>query len=608
LTPPPPDDRPGALPPRGGRTPEAPSAASWKAPADGATAGAPARTGSPSGAPPPAEDAAPGAAASDASAAPAGGTPGASRPGQAMASATAEDGATAAAGARTAAAPPVAADAAQAAAADGGTGAPPIGTVPADAAAVAPKRTADPRLTAAIVATALFMQNLDGSAVITALPSMARDLGVEPARLGAAITSYLVALTVFIPLSGWVADRFGAKRVFMAAIVVFTCASALCAAAQSLPMLVGARVLQGFGGAMMVPVARLLLLRQVRKDEMLSAMAWLTMPAMLGPVSGPPLGGFLTDAFGWHAVFLINLPVGALGLAMVAWKIPAIPAGDPGPPDIVGLGLVGLALALLMVGLETVGRGIAPRPVPEAALALGLLAGWAAVRHCRRAARPALDLSLLCIPTFRQGALAGSLFRVGAGASPFLVPLVLQLGFGKSASQAGLVSFATALGAFAMKPLARPLLRRFGFRTALVGGALLSGAGVAVLALVSPAWPLAAIFAVLAFGGLFRSLQFSGLNALAFSDLPASRLSAGTSLFGTTQQLAPALGVVLATAALEASAALAGRPALALEDFATAFLVAGAVVAASAPLHARLAADAGAAVSGHRAPPPPRSR
>ncbi len=482
---------------------------------------------------------------------------------------------------------------------------PPLATGAAGAASAGaggpPPRAADHRLIAAIVASALFMQNLDGSAVATALPSMARDLQVEPARLGAAITAYLVSLTVFIPLSGWVADRFGAKRVFMAAIVVFTAASALCAAAGSLPALVAARVLQGFGGAMMVPVARLLLLRQVRKDEMLSAMAWLTMPAMLGPVSGPPLGGLLTDAFGWHAVFLINLPVGALGFALVAWKIPRIPPRDPGPPDLGGLALVGLALALLMFGLETLGRGVVPWPLPEAATAAGLLVGWAAVRHCRRAARPALDLSLLRVATFRQGALAGSLFRIGAGATPFLVPLLLQLGFNKSASEAGLVSFATALGAFAMKPLARPVLRRFGFRRALVGNALLSAAGVAALAGLSPFWPLAAIFAVLALGGLFRSLQFSALNALAFADLPAERLSAGTSLFGTVQQLAPALGVVLATAVLDASAALAGRPELGGGDFAAAFLVAAAMIAASAPLHARLAPDAGAAVSGHGA-------
>src|SRR3954447_21240161 len=215
---------------------------------------------------------------------------------------------------------------------------------------------ADPRLIAAIVASALFMQNMDSAAVTTALPAMARDLGVEPARLGVAITSYLVALTVFIPVSGWMADRFGAKRVFMTAIAVFTLASVLCGRATGLGELIGARVLQGAGGAMMVPVARLLLLRQVRKDQMLNAMACLTIPAMIGPVSGPPLGGFLTDAFGWRSVFLINLPIGVIGLLLVAWKIPRLPPTDPGRPDTSGLLLVGAALALVMTGIETLGR------------------------------------------------------------------------------------------------------------------------------------------------------------------------------------------------------------------------------------------------------------
>ncbi|MDO9709170.1 MDR family MFS transporter [Paracraurococcus lichenis] len=465
------------------------------------------------------------------------------------------------------------------------------------------ERKADPRLIAAIVASALFMQNLDSSAVTTALPAMARDLAVEPARLGAAITSYLVALTVFIPVSGWVADRFGAKRVFMAAIVVFTAASVLCGRATGVPELIAARVLQGLGGAMMVPVARLLLLRQIRKEEMLSAMAWLTMPAMIGPISGPPLGGFLTDAFGWRSVFLINVPIGALGLLLVAWKIPRVPPGNPGPPDRVGLALIGTALALFMFGVETIGRGVVPQDMPQAGLVLGLMFGWAAMRHCRRAARPALDLSLLRIPTFNQSTLAGSLFRIGAGTSPFLVPMLLQVGFGKTASEAGMVSFATALGALAMKPLARPILKRFGFRTALIGASLIAAVGVALPAAFTPAWPLPVIFAVLALGGLFRSLQFTALNTLAFADVPSARLSAATSFAGTAQQLTQALGVVLATTTLEASALVAGRHALAVHDFTLAFLVAGVVVAASAPFFARLAPEAGEAVSGHRVTP-----
>jgi MFS family permease len=323
------------------------------------------------------------------------------------------------------------------------------------------------------------------------------------------------------------------------------------------------------------------------------------MPAMIGPISGPPLGGFLTDAFGWQSVFLINLPIGVLGLALVAWKIPAIPPGNPGPPDRIGLFLIGAALALFMFGLETIGRGVVPQGMPQVGLVLGVMFGWAAIRHCLRVKRPALDLSLLKIPTFSQSTLAGTLFRVGAGTSPFLVPMLLQVGFGKSASEAGLVSFATALGALAMKPLARPLLKRFGFRRALIGASLVAAVGVALPAAFTPDWPLALIFAVLALGGLFRSLQFTALNTLAFADVPTARLSAATSFAGTAQQLAPALGVVLATTSLEVSAMLSGHHAPQVHDFAMAFLVAAVVVAASAPFFARLAPDAGEAVSGH---------
>ncbi len=458
----------------------------------------------------------------------------------------------------------------------------------------------DHRGIALIVASALFMQNLDSAVLATALPAMARDLNEDPSRLGAAITSYLVALTVFIPFSSWIADRFGAKRVFMLAILVFVFASVLCGRSQGLGELIACRILQGVGGAMMVPVGRLLLLRDIPKKDMLSAMAWLTMPALLGPVTGPPLGGILTDLFSWRAVFWINVPIGLIGFALVAWKIPAVPPTKPGPPDVVGLALTGAALALVMFGLETVGRHVVPDAVSWVGLMLGLVAGYFAIRHCRRAKRPAVDLSLFRLATFRDAALAGSLFRSGAGAVPFLIPVMLQIGFGMSASQSGLVSFATALGAFAMKPLVRPLLRRTGFRGALVANGVVAAAGVAALALVGPTWPSMAIFVLLAAGGLARSLQFTALNTLAFADVPTERMSAATALYGTLQQLSPALGVVLATAALEASSSFSGRADLLPVDFSRSFLVAAVVVLASVPLHARLSPDAGEEVSGHR--------
>ena len=457
----------------------------------------------------------------------------------------------------------------------------------------------DHRGIALIVASALFMQNLDSAVLATALPAMARDLHEDPYRLGAAITSYLVALTVFIPFSAWIADRFGAKRVFMFAILTFVASSVLCGRAQGLGELVAFRVLQGLGGAMMVPVGRLLLLRGVAKKDMLSAMAWLTMPALLGPVTGPPLGGVLTDLWSWRAVFWINVPIGLIGFALVAWKIPHVPPTRPGPPDVVGLALTGTALALVMFGIETVGRHVVPGWVSVLALAAGILAGWLAVRHCQCVPQPALDLSLFRIATFRDPAVAGSLFRTGAGAVPFLIPVMLQIGFGMSASQSGFVSFATALGAFAMKPLVRPLLRRTGFRGALVINGVVASFGIAALALVTPAWPAAAIFALLAAGGLARSLQFTALNTLAFADVPAERMSRATALYGTLQQLTPALGVVLATTTLETCLALSGRSALVATDFSWGFVVAAVVVLISIPLHARLAPDAGAEVSGH---------
>ncbi|ONG58977.1 MFS transporter [Pseudoroseomonas deserti] len=451
----------------------------------------------------------------------------------------------------------------------------------------------DPRVMAAIVASALFMQNLDSTVVATALPAMARSLGEDPLVMGVAITSYLVALTVFIPLSGWVADRFGAKQVFMVAIATFTLASAFCGLSDGLAEMVAARVLQGLGGAMMVPVGRLLLLRRVRKEELLSVTTWLTMPGLLGPLLGPPVGGLLTDLISWRAVFWINVPVGLLGLLLVWRVIPALPRSLPPPPDLAGLTLVGAALAALMFAFETLGRGLVAPWVAEAALAAGLVLSFVAVRHCLRVANPALDFSLLAIPSFRVPNVAGTIFRVGAGAVPFLVPLTLQLGFGASASQSGMVSFATALGAFAMKPMAKFALRRFGFRNVLIWNAVCAALTIAACGAFRPGWPMAAVFVVLLLGGLFRSLHFTTLNTLAYADVPQEKLSAATSLYSTAQQLPLALGVVVASAALQLSVAAGGRAVAAMPDFTAAFLTGALLTLLAAPLAMRLPKEAG---------------
>jgi len=474
------------------------------------------------------------------------------------------------------------------------------GVAGASAAQVAdPGPPRSSRLVALIVASALLMQNLDSSVIATALPTMARELGTEPLHLSAAITSYLVALTVFIPVSGWVADRFGAKRVFMVAIGVFAFASMLCGLSRGLGELVAARVLQGMGGAMMVPVARLLLMRRIRPEEMVRATTWLSMPGLMGPILGPPLGGLLTDTVSWRAVFWINLPIAAVGLLMV-WRF--VPASDEARPprlDLVGVTLIGAALASLMFGAETVGRGVVPEWLPVLGFALGAALGWAAVRWARRAPHPALDLGLFSVPTFALGVGAGSLFRVGAGAAPFLLPLFLQLGFGASATVSGLVTLATALGAFLMKPMTTAALRRFGFRDVLTWNAVVVAVTLGACAAFNPSWPLWAVFLVLAAGGLARSLQFTSSNALSYVDVPSGKLSAATSIAGTAQQLSMALGVTWGASWLAASAAIAGRAEPGVPDFAIAFLGAALPTLLAAPLAARLAPDAGAAASGH---------
>ena len=455
------------------------------------------------------------------------------------------------------------------------------------------------RLTALIVACALFMQNLDSTVIATALPSMARAFGAEPVHMNVALTAYLLALAVFIPASGWIADRFGAKHVFRLAIVVFTLGSVLCGQSDSLGELVAARIFQGMGGAMMVPVGRLVLLRSVPKSELVAAMAWLSTPALLGPVLGPPIGGLIVDWFSWRAIFDINIPIGILGVILVTRYVDDIrePAGHPF--DWRGMLLSGTALASLMFGLETVGRGVVADAISYAALAVGLVAGAGYVRHARRHAAPLIDFSLMRYRTFMVAVLGGSLFRIGIGAIPFLLPMMLQLSFGKSAAESGLITFASSLGALAMKPAATGALRRLGFRDTLLANALLSSALLGMVALFRPDWPLAMIYVVLLAGGFFRSLQFTAYNALAYADIPRPRMSAATGFYSAVQQVSMTLGVSAGAASLTITMALSGGTAPLLADFATAFLVVACISAMSLPISLLMPREAAREVSGH---------
>ncbi len=456
------------------------------------------------------------------------------------------------------------------------------------------------RMTALIVATALFMQNVDSTVIATALPAIARSFHADPLHMSVTLTSYLISLSVFIPASGWVADHFGSRRVFRAAIVIFTLASVLCGLAHSLWFLVAARILQGLGGAMMVPVGRLVLVRSVSKAQMIAAMSWLTVPALIGPILGPPLGGFIVTYFSWRWVFDINVPIGIIGAIAVTLFIPDVQEADRGGKlDLLGLMLTGFTMAALMAGFETIGRGLVPLSWTISAFVLGTSTGLGYALHVRRHPHPVLDFSLMRIATFANSVLAGSLFRIAVGAMPFLLPLMLQIGFGKSPLQSGLITFAAAAGAIGKKPATQPLLRRFGFRATLVVNGALASAFIALCALFTPSWPAWLISALLLLGGFFRSLQFTAFNTISYSDIPRHRMSAATSLYSTIQQLTLTLGIVIGAAALEVSAALHHHSRATVADFGIAFLLVGAIAFLAVPVCATLRNDAGEAVSGH---------
>jgi EmrB/QacA subfamily drug resistance transporter len=464
------------------------------------------------------------------------------------------------------------------------------------------------RLTAVIVACAMFMQNLDSTVIATALPTMAKAFGADPVHMNVALTSYLLSLAVFIPASGWVADRYGARTVFRAAIAVFTIGSILCGRADSLAFLVVSRILQGIGGAMMVPVGRLVLLRTAAKTELVAAMAWLTVPALLGPVLGPPVGGFIVTYFNWRWIFDINVPIGVLGIVLVSMFVDDVREPPRGRFDGFGLLLCGVALSGLMFGLETAGRGVVPQSTTLLMIGVGLVAIVGYLLHARRHPAPLLDLSLMRLPCFGVAMSAMMLFRTGIGAIPFLLPLMFQVGFGDSAVESGLITFASSAGALVMKPATQSALRWFGFRDTLVWNGLLSAVMIALCAAFRPTWPAAAIYGALLIGGFFRSLQFTAYNTLAYGDVPRSRMSSATSLYVTGQQLAATIGISAGAVSLELSMAASGHVTPQPMDFSHAFLVVAMFTLIAAPIALLMPRNAGDELTGRRsvAPQPVR--
>ena len=447
-----------------------------------------------------------------------------------------------------------------------------------------------------VIGCAFFMEGLDSTMIAVAIPDMARSLGENPLRLNLVITTYLLSLAVFIPLSGWIADRLGARVVFCAAIAIFAGGSALCGLSTSLPMMLLTRVVQGFGGAMMTPVGRLILLRSFPRSGLVSAMNWMTIPAMIGPTVGPIVGGFLTTYFSWRAIFYLNVPIGVAGVVLSLYLIENFRAPAPTPLDLRGFFVAGFGLAFLEFAIENLGRPMVPTGLGAlffpAALAILLLYLW----HARRCPDPILDLRLLRIRTFRIGTLTGSLCRMGLDATPFLLPLMFQVGFGLSPLQSGLLTFSSSLGAMLVRTFSGWFLRVFGFRRLLTGNACLAAAVTAGCGLFRPETPVWLIVGLLLLSGCVRSIQYLGLNTVSYADVPGPLLSKSTSVGGVAQQLARGFGVAVGAAML---AVIAGAARTTVGDFAFALYLIALIPLLSAFGFLRLSPVDGAEVSGH---------
>jgi EmrB/QacA subfamily drug resistance transporter len=448
-----------------------------------------------------------------------------------------------------------------------------------------------------VVAMGFTLESLDSTILTTAIPTMARTLHTTPLLMNLSVTTYVLVLAVFIPISGWLADRIGTRRVFAGALVTFSLGSILCGLCPNLPLLIGARALQGLGGAMMTPVGRLVLLRSFPRDQYVGAMTYMTLPAVIGPVLGPVLGGFLTTYASWRWAFFINIPFGVVGALLALRFVVEDRTPASAEFDLKGFLLFGLGVGALQYALEAVGKSAASQAEVAGLLvaSAGFFTGF--TLHARRTARPAVDFSLFRDGAFRTGSLAGGLCRVGMNATPFLLPLLLQLGFGATPIQSGLITVVSVFGALATRPLLSRLLKAFGYDRVLAATSLacaLMLAGFAVIGRKTPVWTLVPYVMVF---GVARALQFMGSNTLTYADLPPEKLSAATSLGGMMQQLSVSFGVSLAAALL--GLVSGGRHGLSVEAFHTVFLILALLPIASAPFFLKLGPLAGISVSRH---------
>lgn len=453
-----------------------------------------------------------------------------------------------------------------------------------------------------IVAAALFMQNLDSTVITTALPQMAISLDTTPIHLSVGITAYMLSLAVFIPVSGWVADRFGSRTIFCAAIAVFTIGSALCGLCNGVMEFALSRVFQGIGGAMMVPVGRLVLFRAVGKAGFVRALSYLSMSAMIGPVLGPPVGGFITTFATWRWIFFLNLPIGIVGVVLVWFFLENYREENSPSFDWIGFLSTGVAIAALVLDCDLVVQPEASVVLTTGIFMLSIASGGFAAWYMSRRAEPIVDLSLLRIPSFFTGVAIGALFRVGAGGVGYLIAIMLQVNMGMSAFASGIITIAAAISSLTMKIAIPPTLKRWGFRTVLLGNGFISAFAVAACALIGATTPGYIVFLILLVGGFFRSLQFTGLTTLAYADIPNHRTSAATSFSSMMQQVMNGMGVAVAAVLLHLMQLLQGEPStvVSVTDFRFVFLLMALIALSGCIFYARLAPDAGAEVSGHR--------
>ncbi|MCW2094101.1 UNVERIFIED_ORG: EmrB/QacA subfamily drug resistance transporter [Enterobacter sp. BIGb0239] len=453
---------------------------------------------------------------------------------------------------------------------------------------------------ALLVAGAFFMEFLDGTVIATALPDMAKSFGVQAVDLNIGISAYLITLAVLIPASGWIADRFGARKVFAVALAIFTLASVFCGLSTTVDQFVAMRVLQGMGGALMVPVGRLAVLRTTPKHQLITAIATLTWPALVAPIIGPPLGGFITSYADWRWIFFINVPLGIVAIILALRIIPDLHDDERRPFDTPGFIATTIAMVSLVYAMESMGAKHSQGLLTLGLLVVGAVTLIYALRHFQRAQWPMIRLDAMQVPTFRVTMYGGSLFRASISAVPFLLPLMFQVGFGMDAFHSGLLVLAVFVGNLTIKPATTPLIRRLGFRKLLLINGALNVLSLLACAFISPQTPVWLIMLILYLGGVFRSIQFTAASTLAFADVPSAQMSYANTLFSTATQLAVGLGITLGAIGIrigEKMGDLLGMTSVPGISFRLAFVAIALICLVGMVDTLRLTKDAGSAVS-----------